>query len=72
MCFSLFNLCYQEEVDAGAILVQESVPVYHDDTEDTLSERIKLKEHKAYPKALEMVASEQVKLKPDGRIEWCY
>ncbi|XP_053379386.1 trifunctional purine biosynthetic protein adenosine-3-like [Mercenaria mercenaria] len=61
-----------EEVDAGAILVQESVPVYHDDTEDILSERIKQKEHKAYPKALEMVASEQVKLKPDGRIEWCF
>lgn len=59
-------------MDTGAILVQESVPVYHDDTEATLSERIKRKEHKAFPRALELVASEQIKLKPDGRIEWSF
>lgn len=52
--------------------MQESVPVYHDDTEATLSERIKRKEHKAFPRALELVASEQIKLKPDGRIEWSF
>lgn len=50
--------------------MQEAVPVYHDDTEETLSERIKQREHKAFPKALELVASEQVKLTEDRKIEW--
>ncbi|ESP03513.1 hypothetical protein LOTGIDRAFT_207583 [Lottia gigantea] len=59
-----------EEVDAGAILIQESVPVYPNDTESTLSERVKKVEHKAFPKALELVASEAVSLKPGGKLEW--
>ncbi|KAH3827375.1 hypothetical protein DPMN_129311, partial [Dreissena polymorpha] len=60
-----------EEVDEGAILLQESVPVYHDDTESRLSERVKQQEHKAFPRALELVASEQVKLGASGKVEWC-
>ncbi|WAR13969.1 PUR2-like protein [Mya arenaria] len=48
-----------EEVDTGAIVVQESVPVFHDDTEETLSERVKQREHKAFPRALELLASDQ-------------
>lgn len=61
---------FQEEVDAGAILVQRSVPVYPGDTVETLSERIKTVEHVAYPKALELVASEQVQLGNDGKLVW--
>lgn len=57
-------------MDAGAIVVQEPVPVYHDDTEDSLSARIKEREHKAFPRALELLASEQVKLDPRGKIQW--
>ncbi len=56
-------------MDAGAIVVQESVPVYPDDTEETLAERVKTVEHKAFPKALELVASGKVKLE-DGNIVW--
>ncbi|XP_067659359.1 trifunctional purine biosynthetic protein adenosine-3-like [Haliotis asinina] len=59
-----------EEVDAGAILVQESVPVYPGDTETSLSERVKQKEHKAFPQALEIVATQQVTLTPDGKLVW--
>ncbi|XP_035829112.1 trifunctional purine biosynthetic protein adenosine-3 [Aplysia californica] len=59
-----------EEVDAGALLVQRSVPVYPGDTENTLSERIKTVEHGAFPAALEMVASEQVVLGEDGKLVW--
>ncbi|KAJ8320552.1 hypothetical protein KUTeg_002139 [Tegillarca granosa] len=59
-----------EEVDAGAILVQESVPVYPGDTTETLSERVKKVEHKAFPAALELVASEQAVLQDDGTIKW--
>ncbi|XP_056447116.1 trifunctional purine biosynthetic protein adenosine-3-like [Gadus chalcogrammus] len=59
-----------EEVDSGAIIAQEAVPVEASDTEDTLSERIRQAEHKAFPIAMELVASGAVCLGPDGRIVW--
>ncbi|XP_038049315.1 trifunctional purine biosynthetic protein adenosine-3-like isoform X2 [Patiria miniata] len=59
-----------EQVDAGAILVQEAVPVLPGDTVDTLQERVKTAEHKAYPKALELVADGSAKLGNDGNVEW--
>lgn len=49
------------EVDAGPIILQSSVPVLQDDTEDTLSARILAEEHRIYP--------ESVKLYFEGRIE---
>uniref|UniRef100_A0A671M594 phosphoribosylformylglycinamidine cyclo-ligase n=1 Tax=Sinocyclocheilus anshuiensis TaxID=1608454 RepID=A0A671M594_9TELE len=60
----------QEEVDAGAIVVQEAVPILVTDTEDSLSERIREAEHRAFPAALELVGSGAVKLRDDGRIVW--
>uniref|UniRef100_A0A671M758 ATP-grasp domain-containing protein n=1 Tax=Sinocyclocheilus anshuiensis TaxID=1608454 RepID=A0A671M758_9TELE len=59
----------QEEVDAGAIVVQEAVPILVTDTEDSLSERIREAEHRAFPAALELVGSGAVKLRDDGRID---
>lgn len=59
----------EEEVDAGAIVVQESVPVYPRDTVASLAERVKTVEHKAFPRALELVASGQATLK-DKVIQW--
>ncbi|XP_051765849.1 trifunctional purine biosynthetic protein adenosine-3-like [Ctenopharyngodon idella] len=59
-----------EEVDAGAIVVQEAVPILVTDTEDSLSERIREAEHRAFPAALELVASGAVKLRDDGRVMW--
>uniref|UniRef100_A0A8C5CDS9 ATP-grasp domain-containing protein n=1 Tax=Gadus morhua TaxID=8049 RepID=A0A8C5CDS9_GADMO len=59
-----------EEVDSGAIIAQEAVPVEASDTEETLSERIRQAEHKAFPIAMELVASGAVCLGPDGRIVW--
>ena len=54
-----------EGVDSGAIIFQEIVDVYPDDTEDTLSERILVKEHQVYPKAIQMFA--EGRLSFDGR-----
>jgi phosphoribosylglycinamide formyltransferase-1 len=38
-----------EEVDMGPIILQTVVPVLQDDTEETLSDRILVEEHKIYP-----------------------
>ncbi len=43
-----------EEVDHGPIILQAVVPVYQNDTEETLSERILKEEHKIYPLAVKL------------------
>ena len=48
-----------EQVDHGAILLQRSVPVLDGDTEATLSARILLEEHKAYPEALRQILASE-------------
>jgi len=40
------------EVDMGPIILQAAVPVLRDDTEDTLSARILVEEHRIYPEAV--------------------
>ena len=66
--FKKYN--FQEDVDAGAIISQGAVPVAVGDTEETLSERVKLTEHKVFPEALEFVASGKVKLGENGKAIW--
>ena len=60
----------QEEVDAGAIIFQEAVPVKIGDTVETLSERVKEAEHRAFPAALQLVASGAVQVGEAGKICW--
>jgi phosphoribosylglycinamide formyltransferase 1 len=55
-----------EGMDTGPIIIQAAVPVYHHDTEETLSERILKLEHKIYPEAIRLFA--EGKLRVDGRI----
>jgi phosphoribosylglycinamide formyltransferase 1 len=43
------------ELDGGPIVVQRTVPVMDDDTPDTLSARILVEEHRAYPEAVQTV-----------------
>jgi phosphoribosylglycinamide formyltransferase-1 len=43
------------ELDAGPIVLQSAVPVRDDDTVDTLSARILVEEHLAYPAAIKSV-----------------
>jgi phosphoribosylglycinamide formyltransferase 1 len=47
------------ELDGGPIVVQRSVPVLDDDTVETLSARILVEEHRAYPEAIDIVLSER-------------
>lgn len=54
-----------EGVDTGPIIIQAAVPVYPDDTEEILKDRILRLEHKIYPKAIQLF--EQGRLKIEGR-----
>ena len=47
-----------EEVDSGPIIAQEAVPVFEDDTEETLHERIKEVERRLYPDVIEQMVRE--------------
>jgi len=49
-----------EGVDTGQIIVQETVKIKNDDTEETLSKRILAKEHKAYVKAVKLIAEKKI------------
>ena len=49
-----------EGVDTGPIIVQETVKIKNDDTEETLSKRILAKEHKAYPEAVRLIAEKKI------------
>ena len=46
-----------EDLDSGPILAQAAVPVFHDDTVETLSARILLQEHRIYSEAINLVLS---------------
>lgn len=50
-----------EGMDHGPIILQDTVPVMDDDTEDTLAARVLVKEHVLYPKAIQLFV--------DGRLE---
>ena len=43
-----------EGVDTGPVIVQAVVPVYEDDTEETLAARILTEEHRIYPMAIRL------------------
>jgi len=50
------------EMDAGPIIAQAAVPVLPDDTADDLAARVLEAEHKLYPHALRLVASDQIQV----------
>ena len=50
-----------EEMDHGPIIAQAAVPVYADDSEESLSARIRAQEHRIYPQAIQLFA--------EGRLE---
>jgi phosphoribosylglycinamide formyltransferase-1 len=54
-----------EGMDTGPIIVQAAVPAFHDDTEDTLSDRILRQEHKIFPYAIKLYSEGRISV--DGR-----
>uniref|UniRef100_A0A8C6N9M4 Trifunctional purine biosynthetic protein adenosine-3 n=1 Tax=Melopsittacus undulatus TaxID=13146 RepID=A0A8C6N9M4_MELUD len=59
-----------EESSPKAMIHQEPVSVKEDDTEEMLSERVKEAECRAFPIALQLVASGAVQLGADGKTYW--
>lgn len=56
-----------EEVDGGAIILQEVVPVYFSDNADMVQKRVLVEEHKLLPKAIELLSKDKVQI-VDGRV----
>ena len=51
-----------EGVDAGPIILQEPVPVFPDDTAETLHRRIQVTEHKLFPEAIRLFAEGKLRM----------
>jgi len=49
-------------VDTGPIILQRTVKVLDEDTEQSLSKRILVKEHQAYPEAVRLFAENKIKI----------
>ncbi len=62
-----------EECDEGPIIIQAVVPVFPDDSEESLSARILKEEHRIYPKAIQLYSEGRLqvvgqKVKVDGLV----
>ena len=55
-----------EGMDTGAILAQSPVPVFSEDDEASLSQRVKIEEHRLYPRVLTWIAEGRVHFTADG------
>ena len=49
-----------ERIDTGPIIIQAAVPVYDDDTEGSLSERILRQEHRIFPLAIKLFSEGKI------------
>ena len=56
-----------EEVDGGAIILQEVVPVYFEDTAEDIQKRVLVEEHNLLPKAIDLISREKIEI-IDGRV----
>lgn len=50
------------DVDGGPIVLQRTVPVLEDDTEESLAARILVEEHEALPEAIRLIAAGRVQI----------
>ena len=56
-----------EEVDGGAIILQEAVSVYFEDTAEDIQKRVLVEEHKLLPKAIDLLSRGKIEI-IDGRV----
>ena len=58
------------DLDHGPIIIQAAVPVLHDDSEQTLAERVLHEEHRIYPQAVRWMCNGHVALQEDGKLRF--
>lgn len=51
-----------EELDGGPVVLQARIPILPGDDEQSLAQRVQLREHEIFPRVVEWIA--------DGRLEW--
>ncbi len=56
------------ELDGGPIIAQALVPVFPDDDEDGLAERVLEQEHRIYPKVVRLIVEGKISLNGEGRV----
>jgi phosphoribosylglycinamide formyltransferase 1 len=54
-----------EDMDAGPVIIQRTVPVFESDDGDTLADRILIEEHKAFPEAIRLFFEQRLRI--EGR-----
>jgi len=59
-----------EQLDAGPIILQASVPVLDDDNEEALAARILKQEHRIYSEAIRMIISERWRVEGRRVLAW--
>jgi phosphoribosylglycinamide formyltransferase-1 len=55
-----------EELDGGPVIAQAEVPVQHDDTPESLAERVQQQEHVLYPIVVRWFCEGRIQLASDG------
>ncbi len=55
-----------QELDGGPVIMQASVPVLPNDTEQSLSARVQRQEHRIYPQVIEWIALGRLRCSADG------
>lgn len=53
------------ELDGGPVILQAAVPIEHDDTPESLAQRVHVQEHRIYPQVIEWIAQGRLDLKND-------
>ena len=61
-----------EQYDQGAIIAQWPVPVFDEDTADSLAARVLRVEHALYPRIVDAVAAEEIALDDDGTVRGAF
>lgn len=51
-----------EDLDAGPVIAQARIQIHADDTEDSLAQRLLVEEHRLYPKVVQWIAEQRVKI----------
>ena len=56
------------ELDRGPIIAQAAVPVFPDDSEETLAARVLAQEHQIYPNVVRWFVEERLEIRPNGAV----